>query len=68
MTYPRKGSITLGEVKSMLAQDPVFASLSDTQKKDYINAATKKIASFRNSLEKEDFQADTVVAQTYPES
>lgn len=60
MAYPRKGSFTLAQAKTMLAVDPLFNSLSDAEKNIFVNNAAQLVCSFRNEQKKEDYAADTI--------
>lgn len=62
MPYPRKGSMTLAQAKSLLSIDPLFNTLSSADKTVFINVAAQKVCSFRNSLKKEDYSAYTAAA------
>lgn len=59
-TYPRKGSISRGNIKLLLESDAVFNQLSDAQQSVLIDASVQRIAAFRNKLSKTDFDFDTV--------
>ena len=48
--YPRKGTLTRGNVKTLLGADSIFNSLSDAQKNSVIDISVHKIASLRNKL------------------
>lgn len=57
--YPRKGTLTRGNVKTLLGADSIFNSLSDAQKNSVIDISVHKIASLRNKLLKPDYDFDT---------
>ena len=57
--YPRKSSFALGVLKTSLSINPVFNNQSDIQQNALINTAVQRVCSLRNSLNKEDYQADT---------
>lgn len=59
-TYPRKGTITRANFKLLLESDSVVNQLSDNQQSVLIDAAIQRIAAFRNSLSKPDYEFDTV--------
>lgn len=56
--YPRKGVLLLSEAKSILSNDPKFASLTDAQQNLFVNNAIQEVVNLRNSEGKEDFNAD----------
>lgn len=62
MAYPRKGSITLAQAKSLLSIDPVFNTLSSADKTVFINVAAQKVCNLRNQNNKEDYSAFTAAA------
>lgn len=59
-TYPRKGTITRANLKLLLESDAVFNQLSDSQQSVLIDTSIQKIAAYRNSLSKIDYEFDTV--------
>ena len=59
-TYPRKGSITRSNFKLLLESDSVFNKLSDSQQNALIDTAVQRIAAYRNSLSKTDYDFNTV--------
>ena len=59
-TYPRKGTITRANFKLLLESDSVFNQLSDSQQSVLIDTSIQKIAAYRNSLSKIDYEFDTV--------
>lgn len=65
MAYPRKGTVTLAQAKSLLSADPLFNTLSSSEKTVFINLAVQKVCSLRNQENKEDYttymaEADTI--------
>lgn len=59
MTYPRKGTVTLAQAKSLLSIDPLFSTLADAVKTVFINTAVQKVCSLRNRENKIDYVAYT---------
>lgn len=58
--FVRKGVLTLSEARTMLATDPVFTSLTETEQNTFINNAVQEVSILRNNQEKEDYNADSV--------
>ena len=59
MAYPIISRITRSSFKTLLNANAVFAKLSDSVQNTVIDNAAQSISSLRNSLAKEDYQADT---------
>lgn len=61
-TYTRKGNYTLSTIRTLLSENSVFDSLSETAQNAIINNSVQKIASLRNSLGLDDYNFDTASA------
>jgi hypothetical protein len=59
-TYPRKGTISMGNFKLLLESDSVFNQLSDAQQTSLVDTSVQRIAALRNSLSLSDYNFDTV--------
>jgi hypothetical protein len=61
LSYPRLSNISRGSFKNLLNANIVFESLTDSQKNEIVEAAVQLNADLENSLNKEDYQADTMI-------
>ena len=65
MAYPRKGRFMRGAVKFILNSNAIFSRLSDAQKNAVMDTAVQRVCSYRNSLNKEDYQIDTTLTEDF---
>lgn len=61
-TFTRKGSYTRSVIRTILGANSIFAGLSESIRNGLIDAAVQKVAALRNSLNKEDYEFDTVAS------
>ena len=62
MAYTRLSTISRDVFEASLEVNAIFNALTDAQKNAIMDNAVQKVATLRNSLNREDYQADTITA------